>query len=471
MNADCSVAEQAERYAHARTESLARYLPFKIWLNPTWAAVGITPFIGLFPYFGEVPVWRLVVALSLHLGNSLLAALTLQRYRKSPHRVRLWETVFVSEQFLIGLSWGAMTWLLWVPDNAVNHALILVPLVAVLISNASSANSWSLYVAGVLPLMGLSLPRMLSGGVPANVGLAVLLTTAFIYTLVVVLNAMHQSRVLLSSRFANEDLTDERRRAHDAALKKQAEAEAANAAKSSFLANMSHELRTPLNAIIGFSDLIEQEAFGPVGQSRYRDYAGDIQSAGRHLLGIIDDILDVAKIEAGQMSVAPEFLDAPGVIEHGLRVLRPKLQAKKQILTIKFEGERDQLYADERAFRQIVYNLISNATKFTQIGGEITVTGRGLEDGGFELCVADNGPGFDPALLERVFEAFNQLDKRYSRQQGGTGLGLSLVRGLTALHGGRVWIETAPGNGCKVSVRFPASSEAVLREQRSRRIA
>lgn len=471
MNVHGSLAGQAERYACARTESLARYLPYKIWLNPTWAAVGMVPFVGLFPFFGEVSLWRLVVALGLHLANSVLAALTLRRYRKSPDRVHLWERVFVAEQFLIGLSWGAMTWLLWVPDNAVNHAVILVPLVAVLISNASSANSWSLYAAGVLPLMGLSLPRMLSGGVPANLGLAALLTTAFIYTLVVVLNAMHQSKVLLASRFANEDLTDELRRAHDAALKKQAEAEAANAAKSSFLANMSHELRTPLNAIIGFSDLIEQEAFGPVGQTRYRDYAGDIQSAGRHLLGIIDDILDVAKIEAGQMSVSPEFLDARHVIEHGLRSLRPKLQLKQQNLSIRFEGNPDQLYADERAFRQIVYNLISNATKFTQVGGEIAILGRGLEDGSFELCVADNGPGFDPALLERVFEAFNQLDNRYSRQQGGTGLGLSLVRGLTALHGGRVWIETAPGEGCRVSVRFPPSSDALLRAQRSRLIA
>ena len=156
----------------------------------------------------------------------------------------------------------------------------------------------------------------------------------------------------------------------------------------------------------------------------------------RHLLAIINDILDIAKIESGKMEVEPQLLDPRLVIQSALRVLLVRAREKHQNMRVQIADDVTDAFADERAFKQIVINLGTNAVKFTQEGGEIVISGRRMADGGFELCVADNGPGISPALLDRIFTPFNQIDNRYNRQAGGTGLGLSLVRGLAELHGG-----------------------------------
>ena len=218
---------------------------------------------------------------------------------------------------------------------------------------------------------------------------------------------------------------------------------------------MSHELRTPLNAILGFSDIIANETFGAVGVPRYRDYARDINASGSHLLSIINDILDIAKIESGKMTVEAETFEAQTVIDGALRVLAPRVREKGQHLSVRVAPDAGAIYADQRAFKQILINLVTNAVKFTQMGGAITVHGLKSPEGGFELVVEDNGPGIEPSLLDRIFQPFNQVDNRYNRQEGGTGLGLSLVRGLAALHGGKAWIETEFGAGVKVHVYFP----------------
>ena len=218
---------------------------------------------------------------------------------------------------------------------------------------------------------------------------------------------------------------------------------------------MSHELRTPLNAILGFSEIISNETFGPVGTPRYREYAHDINASGSHLLSIINDILDIAKIESGKMVIDPVSLEPLTVINNALRVLAPRIRDKGQNLSVHVESDADSVVADERAFKQILINLVTNAVKFTQMSGSITVHGLRAPDGGFELVVEDNGPGIEPSLLDSVFLPFNQVDNRYNRQEGGTGLGLSLVRGLAGLHGGRAWIETEFGAGVKAHVYFP----------------
>ncbi|HEY0222971.1 MAG TPA: ATP-binding protein, partial [Pseudolabrys sp.] len=256
-------------------------------------------------------------------------------------------------------------------------------------------------------------------------------------------------------RFKVEDLARELEEARDDALRKRFEAETANASKTAFLANMSHELRTPLNAILGFSEIIAQECFGPTGSPRYREYAGDIHSSGAHLLSLINDLLDVAKIEAGKMEIEPQPLEAHRTFDIALKLIAAKAREKHQSLTIEVDASAPPLYADERALKQILINLVSNAVKFTPEGGHIAVVGSAARGGGFQISVQDNGPGIPRDKLDRIFTPFNQVDNRYDRQAGGTGLGLALIRGLAELHGGRAWLESEPGRGCCGYVVLP----------------
>ncbi len=254
-------------------------------------------------------------------------------------------------------------------------------------------------------------------------------------------------------------MTGELRETRDDALRKRFEAEAANASKTTFLANMSHELRTPLNAILGFSDIIANETFGAIANRRYQQYAADINASGSHLLSLINDILDVAKIEAGRMELQPKLLDPKRSIEAALMVVLGRAEEKKQHVSIQLAASGRQIFVDERALKQIVINLASNAIKFTPKDGSVCISGGFTPEGGYEICVEDNGPGIAPDHLERVFLPFNQIDNRYSRQEGGTGLGLSLVRGLAQLHGGKAWIESEVDVGTRAYVYFPVGNQ------------
>jgi two-component system cell cycle sensor histidine kinase PleC len=296
------------------------------------------------------------------------------------------------------------------------------------------------------------------GSVALPLAFVIGVTFAFAYAFAFVVRRQVERQ--LRTGFANEDLAVELRDTRDDALRKRFEAEAANASKTTFLANMSHELRTPLNAILGFSELIANETLGPVGTPRYRDYAGDINASGNHLLSLINDILDIAKIEAGKMDIEPIALDPKPVIEKALTVALARAREKHQRVQTNIESGGANLVADERAVKQIVINLVSNAVKFTPEGGNIVISGTLAADGGFQLCVEDDGPGIPAALLDRIFTPFNQIDNRYSRQAGGTGLGLSLVRGLAELHGGRAWIESDTGAGVRAFVYFPKAARA-----------
>ena len=273
---------------------------------------------------------------------------------------------------------------------------------------------------------------------------------------------VNQTAQDLRLRFQVEDLARELKVARDEALRKRFEAETANASKTAFLANMSHELRTPLNAILGFSEIIAPECVGPTGTSRYKDYAGDIHSSGAHLLSLINDLLDVAKIEAGRMEISPHALDAQKSMEVALKLMGSKAAEKGQNLTISVHSDCPPLYADERALKQILINLVSNAVKFTPEGGQIEVTASKAKDGGFQILVRDNGPGIPRERLDGIFKPFAQMDNRFDREAGGTGLGLALVKGLAELHGGRAWIESDVGAGCAAFVVLPAKAPAKI---------
>src|SRR5665213_1250170 len=451
------------RLLRAQLELVVRLLPMTLWINPTWAVLSIVPFLGLFHMFGDLAAWRIATMLALHLMAGVIAVILYRQHRANPGDTKSWLARLLVFQALTWAVWGAMVWLLWQDGNPANNIFVFVSIVGALWSYASSrAMHMGIYLAGIVPIVAIAFLRFITGQGQAAEALALMLALIFLYTTVLAFGARRQIEVMLNTRFANDDMTVDLHRAHDEALRKRYEAEAANASKTTFLANMSHELRTPLNAILGFSDIIANERLGGVGTPRYKDYANDINASGTHLLNIINDILDIAKIESGKMEISPQILDPREAIESAVLVVAGRARERRQTITIDVDSDAPMPYADDRALKQIIINLMSNAIKFTQEGGAIHISGRGA-DGGFQLCVADNGPGIPLELQDRIFTPFNQVDNRYNRSAGGTGLGLSLVRGLAELHGGKAWIDSAPGEGTRAFVNFPVANAPQVR--------
>ncbi len=230
-------------------------------------------------------------------------------------------------------------------------------------------------------------------------------------------------------------------------------AEAANKAKSEFLANMSHELRTPLNAILGFSEILQDQMFGPLGSSRYNEYAKDIHDSGKHLLNVINDILDMSKIEAGHIKLSCEKMDLAPLIEECLRFTSIPA-AYKNILVEQRICSGLKLTADRRAMKQILLNLLSNAVKFTNDGGRIAVRTRKVEDA-VVLTIADTGIGIPRSALSKIGQPFEQVQNQYAKSKGGSGLGLAISRSLTVLHHGRMRIRSREGIGTVIAIRIP----------------
>ena len=239
-------------------------------------------------------------------------------------------------------------------------------------------------------------------------------------------------------------------------------AEAANSAKSEFLASMSHELRAPLNTILGFAEIIRDEAFGPVGEPRYAEYAGDIYTSGSHLLDIISDLLDLAKIEAGRLEIVREPLELWREVAGCLRLIRQRAQNHNLTVASDVPTDLPLLHADRRALRQMLFNLLSNAIKFTPEGGRIAVAATVDEVGTCRICVTDSGIGISPDDLGKLFQPFARTQEAERRQIEGTGLGLSLVKSLIERHGGAVDVTSRPGEGSTFSLVFPPFDETAF---------
>jgi len=255
------------------------------------------------------------------------------------------------------------------------------------------------------------------------------------------------------TRFEMETLASELERARD-------EAANANRAKSVFLANMSHELRTPLNAILGFGDIITTKALGrTTSPERQHEYVEHIMKSGRHLLALINDVLDIAKIDAGKLVLERRWIDGRAVLQDCVAAFTEQASEGGVALASSASPDGLKLFADERAFRQIVGNLLSNAVKFTPQGGKIMVR-LALVDDGAMLSIRDTGCGIPPDQLPVIFQPFEQNAKGYGRANGGTGLGLALVRSLTELHGGTCRVDSEVDMGTLVTVFIPNAQGA-----------
>jgi len=255
-----------------------------------------------------------------------------------------------------------------------------------------------------------------------------------------------------------EDLRQSKQQLEDLAEKYAAEktrAEDANQAKSKFLANMSHELRTPLNAIIGFSEIMEKGMFGKLGVDKYHEYCRDIHRSGQYLLDVINDVLDMSKIEAGRMKLELEPVNLDEILSDSLRVVSTPAEEKGLTLTSRLAPDIT-LNADRRALKQIALNLLANAVKFTPAGGHVTVRGR-RAGCCVSVAISDSGIGIAKEALEKLGRPFEQVESQLTKTHQGSGLGLAIAKSLVALHGGRMLIRSTPGRGTTVIVRLPVA--------------
>ncbi len=359
-----------------------------------------------------------------------IAALTLTRiYRRLPAEgrdVRAWYRAFVALFVTNGIVWGSAAFLLWAPGVPLNNVALLA-LCLLSISSATSEHTESLgFVAAI------AIPEVLV------VGLAFTLQPSDVAIAAAVMIAVSR----------------------DQALELKGQAESASHAKSAFLANMSHELRTPLNAIIGFSQIVRDEMFGPIGNPRYKSYLGDIESSGQHLLGIINDILDIAKIEANRMTLSREWVDPAAFINEAVAVTCGHPRALGVAIDVEQADAGATVFADARMMRQTLINLLSNAVKHSLPGAPVKVRTALAAGGRLRIEVIDQGAGIPPEMLEKVFEAFEQADNTFAREKQGTGLGLALVRAFVGAHGGKVWLESRPGEGTTAIVELPSARPA-----------
>jgi two-component system cell cycle sensor histidine kinase PleC len=260
------------------------------------------------------------------------------------------------------------------------------------------------------------------------------------------------------------DITKEKTHEVELIQAKQA-AEEANRAKTRFLATMSHELRTPLNAIIGFSDMMLTGLFGPIGSPKYLEYAGDVHRSGHYLLTMINEILDLSKIEAGRYELYPEDIDVGPAIEECVTILAVTAQQRDVDLSYTVGGPL-KATADNRAVKQILLNLLSNAVKFTSAGGHVSLNAATATDGTIAITVTDTGIGIAAEDLERIFEPFQRADESLARAHEGTGLGLAITKGLVEMSGGRIALESQLGSGTTATVWLPPAGEGSPEELR-----
>lgn len=365
--------------------------------------------------------------------------------------------MFILVETLQGIIWAAVIWLIGSSADPLACSFALVLLLLVAYTNATVSAPVPLAVAGALTpmtaaILGFEHSAGLAGAFLPLIGLACGTQLYFMF----LARKLHKASLeTLSMQAEKDELIAELEEARANSELARLRAEAANLAKSRFLATVSHELRTPLNAILGFSEVMKGEVFGAHAVQSYKEYSSDIHASGQHLLMLINEILDLSRIEAGHFDLKEEAVALARIVEECRRLLR--LRAKKRQITIEEAVEPDlpRIWADERAVRQVILNLLSNAIKFTPQGGTIKIKIGWTASGGQYVSVHDSGPGIPEDEIPIVMSPFGRGSLAQRNAEEGSGLGLPIAKGLVELHGGSLSLKSKLRKGTEVIVIFP----------------
>jgi len=406
-----------------------------------------------------VALWLVTVS-SLQLLNVANSTSFLRAHQVglcSGSEVSWWTFRFATCTFFYNCAWASSLLLFWVEGNQSNNFFLLC-IIAVSVTPTVLLNSAvlpSIYVSsGVISAFFLA--TLWFRPLPVSWELAIAYSVFLAGMIAQARRAHTNARDVIEMTLEKNNLIralSDAKAESDAA---RANAEDANTAKSQFLANMSHELRTPLNAIIGFSEVLNREVFGPINNEKYLQYSGDIHSSGQHLLALITDILDISKIEAGEYSIAEELVDLQLLADDCHKLLELRASVDDIQIERSFDTDLPLLNGDQRALRQIWLNLLTNAVKFAPRGSRVYMIAERLPDGSFRVGVLDEGPGITREDMEKVLQTFWQGQEGIARPGSGTGLGLTIVKGLAEAHGGRLELKSDVGVGTQAYVIFPA---------------
>lgn len=390
-------------------------------------------------------------------GTVLLTVWLARRFlRQPPESLSLarWRRAFIAAEFGQSLAW-AMMMLVGAPD-ARTFALFGLVIVAA-VTTMLAATVPIAAVSGLMPLM-LAALSLLVFSRDTDTVLLVVMTVGSQMFFAGLARRLYDSAVkTLQSRAEKDAIFAELEQAKANSDEARRRAEEANLAKSRFLATMSHELRTPLNAILGFSEVMKNEVFGAHTAPAYKEYANDIHDSGMHLLTLINEILDLSRIEAGRYDLTEEAMQLAHTVEECRHMMALRARSKGQTFASFVDETLPRLWADERAVRQIVLNLLSNAVKFAPPGGEIVIKVGWTASGGQYVSVKDFGPGIPEDELGTVMSSFGRGSLAIKTAEQGSGLGLPIVKGLVDLHGGQFQLKSKPREGTEVIVTFPAS--------------
>jgi len=449
-----SVAQAREQKLVLDQLGLAlRNLRLNVFMMPALAAV------ICFMYSHWLPWAHLAVFFGIVVGSCFPLAYVAQRYghiksvAHDPSR-RLLIVGACYTTFTIG--WSSIGWFLWV-DGADQPRLILIMLLACTVAgNGALVGASRLMTAIAYITYGAALILVpLQAGESIYYGISVLAVLYVGYMLFMSRQIYLTARDMLILKYEKNDLIEQLARSKEDSDRAREHAEGASRAKSEFLANMSHELRTPLNAILGFSEMITSRVFVSVPEKQY-EYAGLIHSSGHHLLTLINDILDLAKIEAGSWTLREKDVDLAALIAETCAMMFARADASSCTLGTDLATALPHVHCDERAIKQVLLNLTSNAVKFTPPGGRICLFAHTEPNGEIAFGVSDTGVGIAPEDQKRVFENFGQGRHDVVTADKGTGLGLPIVKGLVAAHGGHITLESEVGEGTTVIVHLPA---------------
>ena len=404
----------------------------------------------------DIVAWGLMT-LCVHAIGILLARRAKSR-EITAEKVSRWRRRFLIVQIVLGICWAAFMLQDCDRCGEVNFgfykgAVLLIALAATAMGTFLLRNALLFtFIPVMLVLAGLTIRT----GSPGYLALTAVVSTSLMF-LVFMTNRMHRSNIhILSMQSEKDDLIAELEVAKSMSDEARRRAEEANLAKSRFLASMSHELRTPLNAILGFSEVMSTEVLGPLNNPIYKEYTGDIHRSGQHLLDLINEILDLSRIEAGKYDLNEEAVQLVEITEDCIGMVQLRARTKNITITEQFEHGMPAVWVDEKSMRQVTLNLLSNAVKFTPSGGEISVKAGWTAGGGQYLSIKDNGPGIPEDEIPVVLSAFGQGSIAIKSAEQGTGLGLPIVQAILAKHNGQFILRSKLREGTEAIAILPS---------------